>query len=266
MYASGEMGLACSPKPDRKDTALQQLLQRQSQALGKDFTPRPGSRTGSELLGAHSFLCSQLRDQVMSCRKPRSVSLISSSLTAANGTLGPSTPTTCVLATHRVASTPARYECAVGQPPPAVKVPHHHHADIGQHVLCLANHFCTPGFPPLVEFPSPSPYLWVCAQCPCSQGLALCPEVQMLDHPCSAHPGSLCRYERGLYFTDTQLFPAKVLETPAPEQSLFVPGTQLWQGLQERSKPLVLPAATQQHPNPLSSAAGRQWRASGVQR
>lgn len=121
MYASGEMGLACSPKPDRKDTALQQLLQRQSQALGKDFTPRPGSRTGSEPLGAHSFLCSQLRDQVMSCRKPRSVSLISSSLTAANGMLGPSTPTTCVLATHRVASTPARYECAVGQPAPSSK-------------------------------------------------------------------------------------------------------------------------------------------------
>lgn len=66
----------------------------------------------------------------MSCRKPRSVSWISGWLTAAAGMLGPSTPTTCVLATHGVAWTPARYECWE----PAAKVPRHHG-------LCLANHF-----------------------------------------------------------------------------------------------------------------------------
>lgn len=76
MYVSGEMDLVLSPKPDRRDITAP--LQRQSQALGKEATLRQ-VRTDSNLLGAHSFLCSQLKGQLMSCRRPRSTSPTSSS-------------------------------------------------------------------------------------------------------------------------------------------------------------------------------------------
>lgn len=75
-YGSGEKDQALSPKPDRKDIAAP--LQRQCQALGKDTTLRQ-VRTDNDLLSAHSCLCSQLKGQVMSCRRPRSTSSMSSS-------------------------------------------------------------------------------------------------------------------------------------------------------------------------------------------
>lgn len=67
---------ALSPKPNRRDRAA--LLQRQSQALGKETTLRQ-MRTDNELLSARSFLCSLLKGQLMSCRRPRSTSPMSSS-------------------------------------------------------------------------------------------------------------------------------------------------------------------------------------------
>ena len=100
------MGLTHYPKQDGREYRYN-AFQMQSQALGKGFT-QTGRRTGNKLLGVNSFLCSQLEDQLMSCRRPRSASLMSTSVTAAGGIEGPSTPTTSVLAIRRVASTPAR--------------------------------------------------------------------------------------------------------------------------------------------------------------
>lgn len=60
MYGSGEIDLALSPKPDRRDRAAG--LQRQSQALGKGVTLRQ-VRSNSNLLGARSFLRWQLKGQ-----------------------------------------------------------------------------------------------------------------------------------------------------------------------------------------------------------
>lgn len=74
--ALGEMDLALSPKPNRRDRAAP--LQRQSPALGKETTLRQ-VRTDNDRLSVHSFLCSQLKGQLMSCRRPTSTSPMSSS-------------------------------------------------------------------------------------------------------------------------------------------------------------------------------------------
>lgn len=110
MFASGEVVLVHSPKPDSRGKAEQHgiCLGNPREALGKGFTPQQGRGMAKELLSANFFLCSQFKDQEMSYRRPRSTSLMPSSVTAASGTQGPSTPNTCVLVTQWVALTPAR--------------------------------------------------------------------------------------------------------------------------------------------------------------
>uniref|UniRef100_A0A8D0KZ09 Peptidase S1 domain-containing protein n=1 Tax=Strix occidentalis caurina TaxID=311401 RepID=A0A8D0KZ09_STROC len=93
--------------PNRRATPVQ-CLSRCKAKPQRRGSPRQGRRPGNELPGVNSFLSLQLQEQRMSCRRPRSTSSTPTSATAAGGTEGPSTPTTCALAIRRAASTPAR--------------------------------------------------------------------------------------------------------------------------------------------------------------
>lgn len=99
---------AHSLKAGSRDRELQHLCRGTAKPWGRGSPP--DGESGSELTGPHSFLCSQLKNQVMSCRRPRSTLSMSRSATAVSGTRGTSIATTCVLATQRAASTPARSE------------------------------------------------------------------------------------------------------------------------------------------------------------
>uniref|UniRef100_A0A8D0FAE8 Peptidase S1 domain-containing protein n=1 Tax=Strix occidentalis caurina TaxID=311401 RepID=A0A8D0FAE8_STROC len=92
----------------RNDIALLELDQPVQCGYYIQLACVPDASPGNELPGVNSFLCLQPQDQRMFCRRPRSTSPTSTSATAAGGTEGPSTPTTCALATRRAASTPAR--------------------------------------------------------------------------------------------------------------------------------------------------------------
>lgn len=135
MYGSGEMDLALSPKPDRKDIAAP--LQRPSQALEKEATLRQ-VRTDNLLLSAHSFLCSQLKGQVLSCKRPRSTSSMSSSEQQPVMCEGcPHPQLMCWLPGERHEHLPGRSRLQVTQPPAAQAVlsPPPNHLGMGKKIL-----------------------------------------------------------------------------------------------------------------------------------
>ena len=106
-YAHGDMGLAQGPRRDRRPTPVQCLSPCKAKPQQRG-SPTQGRRPGNELPRVNSFLSLQPQEPRMSCRRPRSTSSTPTSATAAGGTEGPSTPTTCALAIRRAASTPAR--------------------------------------------------------------------------------------------------------------------------------------------------------------
>ncbi|RLV62939.1 hypothetical protein DV515_00018790, partial [Chloebia gouldiae] len=122
---------------------------------GQNNPPSPRERdplqtdeqTGMELLGVHSLLCLQLKIQLIAFRKP-------SSATAVTGTQEKSTPTTCVLDTHRAGSTPA-----------SPQQHQQHHPNTAQGLLCPATQSpsqpqltpdCSGGFPHTPHPPLPA--------------------------------------------------------------------------------------------------------------
>uniref|UniRef100_A0A663M220 Peptidase S1 domain-containing protein n=1 Tax=Athene cunicularia TaxID=194338 RepID=A0A663M220_ATHCN len=69
------------PRPDRRESPVRCLSRCKAKPQGMG-SPRQGRRSGNELPGINSFLCSQPQDQWMSCGRPGSASSTSTSATA----------------------------------------------------------------------------------------------------------------------------------------------------------------------------------------